>query len=201
MDGLQGNLTVPVMLLSAIYYDCKSLAIMSYAALFLFWFFYLVYLAFVLYRRTLDRVRNFHGKMMHDFRADFEEDSGFMEELRHLKKSTLEYALSQYRCQSIILDRRLSIGLVLFSIFIASVIFMLDPALLGVEGKDAHLASVFPLLIVCGFVYFFEKMVGLRKRPDQIIALLECAIRLPSKAKNDTASESESEQPAASMSQ
>jgi len=179
--------------------DYKFLAMMSYAILFSFWFLYLIYLTFVLCGRTLDKARNFHGKMMHDLKIDFERDIDFMEELRSLKKSTLEYALSQFRCQSISLDRRLSIGSIIFSIFIAALIFVLSPAILGVEGKDALLVGFFPLLTVGGFVYFSEKMIGLRKRPDQIIGLLECAIRLPLKAEDDAAPESESRQPAASV--
>jgi len=115
-------------------------------------------------------VKFFHKRNLASIKIDLAKDKNFFDEICNFEMPIIEYVLAQYRHNFQNFDKKISAFLIIYGIFITTSIFALQ-----LEAKSLGM----PLLFFVGMSSaFFLSLVNKSKRPDQIIALLECAIRL-----------------------
>ena len=158
--------------------------VVSYAALLLYVVSMLmacIYLVFV----TIDAVRTtpwrrheFFSATLGALQKDIRMDASFLTRLWAFDKPTLEYGLIQYRYRWNITDRRLASlagDIRKLGLFPALTAAAISAATLYKDSSDLWLWL--PLVVACAFYLMAFIAVNQRERPDQVITLLEYAIR------------------------
>lgn len=129
--------------------------------------------------RTLWRVRRepFHA-ILGPLERDLAPDADFLTRLQAFDKPTLEYGLVQYRCHCQGSDGRAAIlagDIRKVGLFPAFMVAAVSAATLFKDGNNLFLWV--PVILACCFYLMSFVVVGLHERANQVVALLEYAVK------------------------
>ncbi|KCX01666.1 hypothetical protein DK27_04115 [Xanthomonas arboricola pv. pruni] len=139
---------------------------------------YFVTLSIGLYQLFRQHRRKSFALILRRLERDLLDDAQFIGRLAEFDKITLEYGLLQYKHRWSTVDGRVSLlvgDIRKIGIFPAFAAAAISVTILAKQGSSFMLWA--PLILTCCFYLLAFYAIGRRERPDQVIALIELAIR------------------------